>query len=319
MRTAMRSQCMCNVDRERRWFFTRGTTLLAGPLVFPAMPAEAAGPFLWFWRLAFGRTLAREQIRFLGGVAGQALRTAVAPAAARTGMSWTAGIGVASSATILAVGATQLAEIYSPAWFARLRGRIADYTISPTSSSDQRRVGVLHDDPWSEPTAANLMYGVRYIPADPSEEPPPVSVSHQRLVLPGERPGASVVELQAPAGRVYAPEPFVLDVDRQQLYIASGGGLPPPIVRFEWILLKNGDRDRSRGVAWLAFRKTAARREASVTCPRSPSRSASGLVAARASAASPSVVDFEPLRRARTHLLRRTSLANEADRASRCA
>jgi hypothetical protein len=229
MTEEMRLRCACRVDQERRWIFTRGSALLTGALALPAMPVYSAGPLLWFWRLVSGRTLAREQMKFLGGVAGQALRTAVAPASVRTGMSLAGGIGVASSATIVALGAHQLAESYSPEWVARLKARIADFTISRGAGPEGRRVGFLHEEAWAEP--ANLMHGVRYHPAD-DEQAPPMTVSHQRWVLAGEKPGPSVVELTTPSPGVYAAEMFIWDLDRQRLYLSTGG-LPPPIVKFD--------------------------------------------------------------------------------------
>jgi hypothetical protein len=209
----------------------REVLALAPGLVF-LDAAHATPPFLFFFRLLFGRTLARENLKFAGHLLGRSARMAVAPASARTAMGWAGAIGTASTAAIGGLAAHELISIYRPEWLARFRRGDADGVVRPDAAPAERTIGMSHEEPWEGPSS-NLVHAARLIPGGAARGEAHTVVSHQRPVARGAVPGPSAIEIPSGApGTWIAVEPLLVDIDRQRLYRATGE-LQPPILRFE--------------------------------------------------------------------------------------
>ena len=194
--------------------------------------AYATPPFLFLFRLLFGRTLARENLKFAGHLLGRSARMAVAPASARTAVGWAGAIGTASTVAIGGLAAHELVSIYRPEWLERFRRGDADGVVGRDSSPAERLIGMSHEEPWEGPSS-NLVHAARLIPGGPTGGDAQTVVSHQRPVATGAVPGPSAIEVPSGApGTWIAVEPLLVDIDRQRLYRATGE-LQPPILRFE--------------------------------------------------------------------------------------
>lgn len=192
--------------------------------------ASAAGPFLWLFRTIFGRTLARENLKFAGTMMGRAARVAVAPTSAANAMTWGGAIGTASAVGLTLITAHELVSIYKPGWIERLRQGLADREISADTPPENRLFGMQHSQPW--PDSANLVYGARIVTPESIESgksaPDEYVIGHQAPIVQGEVPQPFAAPLPVEPS-TYGVVPFAYDLDRQRFYLENGD-IPPPII-----------------------------------------------------------------------------------------